>query len=169
MVRTSSLKHWATNKHEWTRIASVSSGTIIVAPWCPEVPTSLKPLSSRNRKTLRKWADRLSEATRWLTIVRDARRRLRLRRALLPGDLWVFVRGRRARRDDILAAGGDSPCHADDALFRLLSREHQQLFYTRLYTRPGAASFSSGTEFWINFICTATKGCSTCGAAEAQY
>ena len=37
------------------------------------------------------------------------------------------------------------------------------------YTRPVAASFSSGTEFWIAFICAATKGCSTWGAAEAQY
>jgi hypothetical protein len=93
-----------------------------------------------------------------------ATRRLRLRLALLPGDLWVFVRGRRARRNHILAAGAESPCHADDALFRLLSREHQQFSI-----HDQAASFSSGTEFWITFICAATKWCSTWGAAEAQY
>ena len=47
------------------------------------------------------------------------------------------------------------PCRADDALSRLLSRKHQQ------FSRPEAVSFSTGTGFWIAFICATTKRCST--------
>src|ERR1039458_5881693 len=71
-------------------------------------------------------AGRLDRETCRSTIVCATTRRLWLRRSLVPVALWVFVHGSRARRDDIVAAGDDSPCHADDALLRLLSREHQQ-------------------------------------------
>src|SRR4029077_2355082 len=82
------------------------------------------------------------------TIVCAATRRLWLRRSLVPAVLWIFVHGRRAQSDDIVAAGDESPCHADDALLRLLSREHQQFSVhdpARQVSRVGPNSGSPST------------------------